>query len=565
MISMLRVLSAATAIWLIMGSAIPFAANSPPLRQLISSTIDSVKTAGPVQTPLITWGGDMATILANGNAPRTAAGSILAQKGLNLSLSRQDDFKKQVAAYMRGDTPYLRGTMGMINMALDLIAADPRTRPILIYQLTWSNGGDCLVVKDSIKTARDLKGKTIALQAYGPHVTYMAKILNDAGLTPQDVTIRWTEDLTGTDRSPAEAFYARDVDAAFVIIPDGLMLTSNGTVGTGAEGSVKGARIMLSTKTANRIIADVYAVRSDYFERRRSEVEAFVHGLLLGQQRIKALFKNKDAQAGDFKNMLQAAGQLLLDSPQATADAEALNSDCEYAGFQGNVKFFGDANWPRHVDALTAEIQTALISLGLLAQKWPLAHAQWDYDRLRAGLTGIEAIPAPRFKKEAVARVVAQKQAMGTLDEGELFNFEINFQPNQQNFSPDLYTAQFEKVVDLASTYGGAIITVEGHSDPHKYNKLQKQGAAPLVLTRTRQAAKNLSLSRALSVRDSVIDFAQGRGVPLDDSQFTVIGHGIDQPKFPSPKTKEQWLANMRVVFRLIQIEAEESVFEPLD
>ncbi len=565
MISMSRLLSTALAIWLISSVSTSIAADSPPLSRLITSSIGSVNAGGAIETPLITWGGDMATIVANGNAENTATGSILSQKRLNMALRRQDDFKKQVAAYMRGDTPYLRGTMGMINMALDLIAPDPRTRPILIYQLTWSNGGDCLVVKNNIKTARDLKGKTIALQAYGPHVTYMTKILKDAGLTPNDVKIHWTQDLTGTDRSPAEAFYASDVDAAFVIIPDGLTLSSNGAVGTGAEGSVKGARIMLSTKTANRIIADVYAVRADYFESRRADVEAFVHGLLLGEQRIKSLFKNKDAQAGPYQTMLRAAAQMLLDSDQATADAEALNSDCEYAGFQGNVKFFGDANWPRHVDALTNEIQSALISLGMLSQKWPLAHAQWDYDRLRAGLTGIDGVPAPRFKKEAVARVVAQKQAMGTLGEGELFNFEINFQPNQQNFSQDLYTQQFARVVDLASTYGGAIITVEGHSDPHKYNKLQKQGASPLVLKRTRQAAKNLSLSRALAVRDSVIDFAQGRSVPLDDSQFTVIGHGIDQPKFPSPKTKEQWLANMRVVFRLIQIEAEESVFEPLD
>ena len=51
------------------------------------------------------------------------------------------------------------------------------------------------------------------------------------------------------------------------ISPDALKLTSNGTVGTGSEGSVKGARMLLSTKTASRIIADVYAVRKDYLTR----------------------------------------------------------------------------------------------------------------------------------------------------------------------------------------------------------------------------------------------------------------------------------------------------------
>ncbi len=132
-------------------------------------------------------------------------------------------------------------------------------------------------------------------------------------------------------------------------------------------------------------------------------------------------------------------------------------------------------------------------------------------------------------------------------------------------FSSDQYETGFKKVVDLAATYGGAVITVEGHSDPLKYNKLKKKGAAKIVLNRTKQAAKNLSMNRSLAVRNSIVKYAVNNGVPLDESQFTVIGHGITQPKYPNPKTKEQWLENMRVVFRIIQIEAEESVFEPLD
>ena len=71
-------------------------------------------------------------------------------------------------------------------------------------------------------------------------------------------------------------------------------------------------------------------------------------------------------------------------------------------------------------------------------------------------------------------------------------------------------------------------------------------------------------MSRAISVRNSVISFADNNGLPLDKSQFTVIGHGISQPKKPKPRTKQEWLANMRVVFRIIQIEAEETAFEPL-
>ncbi len=541
------------------------ALQSPPLTSEIQATIGNIKNTKSITVPLITWGGDMATIVANGNRSETAAGSVFAQKGLSLKLVRQDDFKKQVEAYMRGETPFLRGTMGMINLAAEVLDKDPRTKPVIIYQMTWSSGGDCLVVKQGIQSAKDLKGKTIAVQAYGPHVDYLAKILKDAGLSLQDIQIRWTKDLTGTADSPAETLYNQDVDAAFVIIPDGLMLTSNGTVGTGAEGSVRGARIMLSTKTANRIIADVYAVRSDFLQSHRKEVENFVHGLLLGTQELKRLFGNKEKYLTEYKAALSASATLLLDSAQATADAEALYGDCEFVEFAGNVKFFGDEKWPRGMNRLVDEIQSAFVTIGLLGRKSALDQARWDYDALRSGLTGIDDVQAPRFRKDVVAQVVARKQALGTLGEGELFSLEINFKPNQKEFSEDLYADGFKRVVELASTYGGAVITIEGHSDPHKYLRMEKKGATPIELQRTKQAAKNLSMNRAIAVRNSIIQFAKKSGVPLDQSQFTVIGHGIAHPKYPRPKTKEQWLSNMRVVFRIIQIEAEDDVFTPID
>ena len=234
--------------------------NPVPLGKSVATPVGNV-ASGPTQVPLITWGGDIATVYANGNQATTAPNSIFGKLGLKLRLVREDVFAKQLDAYLSGRSPYLRGTLGMINMAAEAASRDPRTKPVIIYQMTWSAGGDALVVGEGIHSVKDLRGKSIALQAFGPHVDYLTKILADAGLSTRDVTLKWVPDLTGTKNTPAAAMRAKEVDAAMVIIPDALALTSNGTVGTGAEDSVKGARILLSTKTANRIIADVYAVR----------------------------------------------------------------------------------------------------------------------------------------------------------------------------------------------------------------------------------------------------------------------------------------------------------------
>ncbi|MBI3148576.1 MAG: ABC transporter substrate-binding protein [Betaproteobacteria bacterium] len=550
--------------------AAPKYVAAQPLAEILTTPVGPVQS-GPVQVPIITWGGDIATILGNGNAKATDRSSVFGKLGLNLQLLREDVFAKQLEAYLAGRSPFLRGTLGMVQMAADATARDPRTRPVVIYQLTWSTGGDALVVKGGIKTAKDLRGKTVALQAYGPHVDYLAKILADAGLSMKEVKLKWVADLTGSANSPASALADAGVDAAMVIIPDAMALTSRGTVGTGAEDSVKGARILLTTKTASRIITDVYAVRSDYLQANRPTVENFVRGLLQSQEALKQLVAAKSTRAAEYNKTMQAAAQILLDSAQAQADAEGMVADAEFTGFAANQSFFERRDSPRGFAQLNGEIQTALVAIGLTKGQMPLDHAKWDYARLAGNLQDTRLVETPRFDTAQVATVVTRKQQQGKLAEGELFSFEVFFKPNQDNFPVDQYQEAFKQVVNLASTYGGAIITVEGHSDPMGYLRQKKDGAAQVVLTRTQQSAKNLSLSRASAVREAVVNFAKGRGVNLDPSQFAVVGHGIMQPRTGmcgadpcAPKSEQEWFSNMRVEFRIIQIEAESSVFKPL-
>ncbi len=574
MTSLLRLLTTFLALFSSVAfcSAAPAYVQAPPLSQAAAGIqVGDVITRAPLQVPIITWGGDLATILGNGNTLQTASGSLFARQGLKLKLVREDVFPRQVQSYIEGKSPYLRGTMGMINMAAEVLNKDSRTRPIVIYQMTWSSGGDALVVKPGIHAIKDLRGKTIALQAYGPHVDYMTKILAGGGLTPKDVTIRWLPDLTGTDNSPMAALQEKDVDAAFVIIPDAMILTSGGTVGTGAEDSIKGARILLSTKTANRIIADVYAVRSDYLQQHRVEVKKFVHGLLLAEEALKSLVQRKNSNSNVYRKFLTAAAKILLDTPQATADIEGLYGDCEFVGWQGNVDFLAKPDAARSMSRLTAEIQPSFIELGLLTAASPLAGADWNYEQLKSGLKQTAAGQGQRFNQEQVAELVAQRQQQGSLASGELFRFEIFFQPNQNSFAADLYQQSFEKVIDYATTYGGALITIEGHSDPLGYLRKKKEGEPELVLGRIKQSAKNLSLSRAIAVRDSIINFGRRKNVSLDPSQFAVVGHGIANPKSGicgadpcPPKTEKEWRDNMRVEFRILQVEAESEVFNPL-
>ncbi|WP_144391769.1 ABC transporter substrate-binding protein [Pleionea sediminis] len=545
--------------------------DNKPMKDVVSGKVGQVYTGQVTEVPIISWGGDIATIHANGDAVMTKKGSIFNQLGLNIRLIRQDVFSKQVEDYMAGKTPYLRGTVGMITQAADVLNSNEKTKPVVIYQMTWSNGGDAFVVKDNIKSASDLKGKTIAIQAYGPHTDYLIRILKDSGLSLKDVNIKWTRDLTGTDQTPMEAFYESNVDAAFVIIPDALALTSGGNIGTGSEASVKGAKILMSTKTANRVIADIYAVRSDYLKTNRADVEKFVRGLMLGQEALEKLVANKTKKSQDYRKMIKGAALALLDSEAAVADAEGMYIDAEFVGFDGNVKFLNNAQYPRNLNRLNTEAKTGLSQLGLASKGASVKGIDWDFGFLKAGLSNIGKAESPKFDSDKVAEVVTRKQQQGSLEDGELFSFEVFFQPNQSNFSASLYEDSFKRVIDLASTYGGAVITVEGHSDPMGYLRKKKANVPQVVLGQTKQSARNLSLSRAQAVRDSIIEFAKKDGLSLDPSQFATIGHGIAMPNTGvcgtdpcAPKNESEWRSNMRVVFRIIQVEAEADVFAPL-
>jgi outer membrane protein OmpA-like peptidoglycan-associated protein/ABC-type amino acid transport substrate-binding protein len=545
------------------------AVDSPPLSEVVEGTVRDCRADGAVRVPLITWGADIVTVHAAGGA-RTATGdSLLAAAGLEATLVRQDDFVDQIDAYLNCESPFLRATAGMANLAADVTEADPRTQMVAIYQHSWSAGGDAMVVTPGIDRPADLRGKRIAVQRYGPHIDYLLTILDDAGLRPDDVTLVWTRDLVGFgDSTPAAALAEGAADAAMVIIPDGLALTSDGTVGTGSEGSVKGAEILLSTKTANRVVADLYYVRRDFLEAAPEIVTDFTRALLLAEEATRGIIRTG---GGPAQALFTQAADILLDDPGAIADAEAMWADAETVGLAGNLKFFEDPAFPRRFERLNEEAQAKYIALGMLSRIHPIASPPFDIASLGAGLDA-GAASTERFDPDALAVTITRRQAQGALEDGTLFEFEVNFQPNQADFPIAVYREPFTRAIELAATYGGAVITVEGHADPLGYLRAKKNGQDDLYLTQIVQGARNLSYQRANEVRAGLIDLAGAEGIFMDQSQFVVLGHGFSDPKTGlcgddpcAPKTEAEWLSNMRVSFRIIQVEAEAQVFVPLD
>jgi outer membrane protein OmpA-like peptidoglycan-associated protein/ABC-type nitrate/sulfonate/bicarbonate transport system substrate-binding protein len=536
-----------------------------PLSEVISQRAKSVRS-GKLFVPMITWGGDVATVYTNDSG-------LFQAEGLDVSLFVENNFPRQVEMCLEGKTPYLRGTMGMINAATEVFKKNG-IELVVIYQLTWSTGGDALVTRKSVKRPKNLKNKSIALQLYGPHMDYLANILNSANVSPKSLDLKWFKELSfpsydtrGKVVDPVSAFLEdSDIDGVMCIIPDALSLTSGGKKGTGAAGSVKGAKIMLSTKTASRIICDVYAVRSDYFNRNKSKVQSFVKAMLKGQEALQSLVAKKRSNQKEYKKLMSHSAGLLFDSVQAVPDVEALLGDCYFAGFDGNVRFFTGKGTTRSLNRLTREIQGSFIKMGLMRKKVTLRSANWNYSGMTQGLSKVSVQPKPK-KKRFNVRKVEQKisvESTSWAEAGTLFQVEINFKPNQSEFSANQYANDFKKALDISQTYGGALIIVEGHSDPLGILRARQNKKPSVEISQMEQQAKNLSLSRSRAVRQSFLKYCTRQGIKLDESQFVAVGMGIKNPKFSPPRTKEEWNANRRVVFRIKQVEAELSEFTPL-
>src|SRR5262245_36660897 len=540
--------------------------EAKPLSKVVTPRLKPVET-GAKLVYVITWGGDVSLVYGSQEG-------LFREAGLDIALSLENDFAKQVQAVLDGKTPYLRGTMGMINAAAEVFKA-AGTDLVVIVQLTWSTGGDTMTVRPSIRTPNDLKGKTLALQLYGPHMDYMANILRSVGIRPAQTTLRWLKELTlptydtqGAIVDAVSAFAADEtLDAVMAISPDALKLTSGGSVGTGAEGSVKGARVLLSTKTASRIIADVYAVRKDYFDAHRAQVQKFVYAALQSQEALSELMANKASQQAKYRQILAKAADLLLGASQATADVESMLGDCEFVFHAGNVAFFTGVGTTRTLTTLTEEIQPAFIDMGLMSARVPLQSAGWDYNQLAAGLKHTRAVATARFDPGRAQQAVEKQLAVepGAWEtEGTLFVIEIGFEPNQSVFAEDRYASDYQKALQVAQTYGGALVVIEGHSDPLGILQAQQKGERAEVLDQMRQVAKNLSLARANAVRSSFIHYGKDHGISVDQSQFIAIGRGVEAPKFNPPRTKEEWAANRRVRFVIKQVESELTEFKPL-
>jgi NitT/TauT family transport system substrate-binding protein len=419
-------------------------------------------------------------------------------------------------------------TVDMIPLFVEGLKKDPRTMPRIYQQVDWSNGGDGIVVRDSIKTAADLKGKTIVLAQNSPSHYFLLNVLLNSGIQPRDVNFKYT----GT---------AFEAAAAFVSTPSISAVVSWAPDIYNIPDKVAGTKILVTTKTANKLIADVWFARADFGRDNPDIIEGLVRGIFDSTAALEA----DDAKQAVSKWMADGFGL-------PASDALGMLGDAHWTNYAENREFFLNANNAANFERtynmahiLYKEIgvvegkvdYSELVDFSILQtlgkeEKYKKQKSNYDVQFAPVAASAIQlestiltkTVVIQFFPNSAdLYKKVDKQMSDGTTKEG-LYDPNVDF--------------VIEEVAKLAAQYGAARILIEGHTDG------SMKGTADPALV------KELSSNRANAVKQALINKFK-----LDPNQLVPTGIGWDRPADPADPANHA--KNRRVEVRVVPAEAQ--------
>lgn len=224
-----------------------------------------------------------------------------------------------------------------------------------IMQVDWSRGGDAIVADASIARVEDLKGKKISLVKYMPSHWLLEYSLENSGLSDNDQKeiVDYLEGKNST-LDARQAFKDMRVDAAVVWGPDVTLALER-----------LGSHVLVSTETANNLIADLMVAREDFIKAHPDVIKAFIQAWL-------------DGTAEALRNP-NKVGQLLIENEPVYADLKKLRysfKTVKYADLAENTKMFGLDGGRPVFDQLFTAAGAAWIRQKYITQQTPPGQAR---------------------------------------------------------------------------------------------------------------------------------------------------------------------------------------------
>jgi NitT/TauT family transport system substrate-binding protein len=481
-----------------------------------------------VEFPINVWPGWAPIILANAGLEPSDQ-SVFAKKGFYVRLSIVDDPVKARDLFASGQSHVLWGTLDMIALFAPELVKDSRTVPVVCQQVDFSAGGDGIVARGEIHSINDFrmisgKRKKVVLAQNSPSHYLIMSLLIDAGIDPNDVDFKWAADAP----SAAKIFLQDNSFDAFVgWSPDIYNITDN------LKGST---RLVVTTSTANHLVADVWAVRNDFYHDHPEIVSGLVQGIFEGMDMVRKDPKNgARALAMAFK-LPQGDCEKMVGSDGGIAEGDA-----HLTNYRENAKFFLDPFNPANFEVVWNSASIIYKSLGTINNTVPAAKvkAQTVLAAMSESYKEVRDLSQPTFKPDAMLKLSPEAGAGQVLTKAVM----ISFEPNSSTLNPQYDTTipnTLEEIGKLAGKFGNAYVVIEGNADA------SKKGLVPSDLVR------QLSYERADAVRKSIMEKYR-----FDPNKFKVVGNGWDNPLpgFTDNSNPESNKKNRRVEVKVFPLE----------
>jgi NitT/TauT family transport system substrate-binding protein len=473
------------------------------------------------------WAGWSPIIYANNGFRPGKAWKSPSGKDFKVELVLIDDPVAMRDAYAAGNLHVGWATLDMIPLFLEGLRKDSRVMPRVYQQVDWSNGGDGIVVRDAIKTMADLRGKTVVLAQNSPSHYFVLNALINAGVQPAEVDFKFTQDAF----QAAAAFNAdKRLGGAVSWSPDIYNLEK-----------VKGNRILVTTSTANKLIADVWFARADFAKDNPDIMEGIARGIFDAMQDLKA----QDAKQKVAK--LMAAGYSIPEG-----DALGMLGDAHSTNYAENRDFFLNQNNPTNFERTWSTAYFLYKKINAVTEQTPFDQVM-DFSVIQK-LGAEQKYASQKNEYDVHFAPASAGSVQGEKDEILTKTVVIHFFPNSWDLNKkitrnaegkeveELYDPNVSFIVEevgkLAGQFGAARVVIEGHTDG------SMRGTVPKSLV------QELSLNRANSVKEAIV-----RKFPsLQPNQFSTTGLGWDKPADPSDPDNNA--KNRRVEVKVYPAEA---------
>ena len=435
----------------------------------------------PLRVGIVTWPGYAGGIVANNGFKPNKDCIYWSKHNLQVEFLLVEDVDVRNKAFAGGTLDIVWSTVDFWANELPAFTKNG-LKARAIMQVDWSRGGDAIVADQGIRRVEDLAGKQISLALFTPSHWLLESSISNSQLTDEQQR-QIVQSLVGKSASPdARAdFVANKVDAAVVWEPDV----------TEALQKRRNSHIVVSTKTAANLIADIMVAREEFIKEHPDVIKKFIQGWLDGtaeanrrpEQVVKVLMENEP--------LYKEQGEKITREGLPTVKWADLTDNTQMFGLDGSEPLF---------DRIFKQASESWINRGYITQSAKPDQAKDDRflkEIFAEGPVKIAVVNIPRpTAKEEVAGPIMSKPVNIFFKTGE-----SSLDPNGQQL--------LDPVATLAQTYSNAYIRVEGNTD--------NVGDA--------ETNRRLSKQRAQSVVDFLVDRYK-----FDRNRFITKGNGMDKP-----------------------------------